>query len=121
MNLSTLYHQFTHKYIGFNNTPSFCNIYWIENAHSVCILMLERNDNPGTAVTNRSENIANELCKMIPEHKNVMWFEKYQNKEYIAEVIYMGKRNAYHTPRWISVSLETKKYFEQHFPELIPT
>lgn len=111
-------------YAGFRNAPSRCYLHWIakpqhvpdgpaKSDDSVIVIASELENNPGMSVTNRAEQLANQVCRELeiaPER--LIWLEhypggdkapQYQQERFRLVAFHLadGRLSA---PRWLPVS-----------------
>jgi hypothetical protein len=69
-------------YEGYYGVKSFCDL----EIETIKVIIKERNDNPGTSITNMIVYLANKICKEynIDKHR-LMLIEKYQYPNQRAE------------------------------------
>ena len=68
----------THHYRAILGWRAKCDLEIVRHPDFVLVIASERNDNPGTSVTNWAEHLATEVCRVydIPP-RSLVWVERY--------------------------------------------
>ena len=98
---------FIYNFRGFGNCESKCRVYVTEIHGITHICFEELEDNPGTSVTNVSEQLATEILKYLnlPAGK-CKFFESYPETSYrrdrsFEEILYTWNNNTASSPSWL--------------------
>ena len=103
-------------YRGYHGCSSRCRLrVYEESGKPPVVIATEREDNPGTSITNMAEHLATAVWQMLerPEH-GLVWIEHYQDraliggkplfKEEFDSVTFTSTCHGFTDPRWKPIS-----------------
>lgn len=107
----------TLDYRGIGGGPARCDLAIATDAAGIVVMFSERDDNPGTSVTNWIENLAAEVhAKHFPERdpRSIRWLERYPARPSIAEretvdrvaLQWDAGNKRFHSPQWERAPLD---------------